>query len=226
MAKRKPTAKPVKKQSQARSAKAKARKPAAARKIAPANKLTAKARVEALEKKILKEKRQLTDLRRSLSPEAASDYALRTHDGSEIRLSEMFGAHSDLILVHNMGKGCPYCTLWADGFTGLVKHLENRVGFVVVSKDEVATQREFYESRGWNFRMYSSHGTSFNRDMRFETESGKQQPGVSAFHKDADGRIFRTGYTYFGPGDDFCAIWPMLDLLKSGPAGWEPKFTY
>jgi predicted dithiol-disulfide oxidoreductase (DUF899 family) len=74
--------------------------------------------------------------------------------------------------------------------------------------------------------MYSSHGTSFNKDMNFEAENGGQWPGVSAFHKDEAGRIFRTGYTYFGPGDDFCAVWPMLDLLEDGPNGWEPKFAY
>jgi predicted dithiol-disulfide oxidoreductase (DUF899 family) len=74
--------------------------------------------------------------------------------------------------------------------------------------------------------MFSSNGTSFNRDMGYENEKGGQMPGMSAFHKDESGRIFRTGTTLFGPGDDFCAVWPMLDLLKDGPAGWQPKYQY
>ncbi|MEW5796281.1 MAG: DUF899 family protein [Candidatus Zixiibacteriota bacterium] len=188
--------------------------------------MTVAQRIVALEEKIQNDKKELAALRKAQSPEEIADYVLKAHDGSQIRLSEMFGAHTDMILVHNMGKGCRYCTLWADGFTGFTKHLENRAAFVVVSKDPFDIQRDFYNSRGWNFRMYSSHGTTFNRDVSFETETGGQMPGVSAFYKDDNGRIFRTAYAYFGPGDDFCAVWPMLDLLKTGPDGWEPQYSY
>ncbi len=183
-------------------------------------------KIRAMEEKILNEKKELTELRKKVAPEPVPEYIFKTHDGSEIKLSELFGNHRDLILVHNMGKRCPYCTLWADGFTGVTQHLENRAGFVVISKDDVETQRDFYQSRGWNFKMYSSHGSTFNRDMKFETEEGSQLPGVSAFFKDDDGRIFRAGYTNFGPGDDFCGLWHMLDLLKDGADGWEPQFEY
>lgn len=189
-------------------------------------KVSVGAQIVGLEEKIRKEKKELASLRRKLAPQEVSDYVFKAHDGSEIKLSEMFGPHKDLIMVHNMGKGCPYCTLWADGFVGFTKHLENRGAFVVISKDPFDIQRDFYQSRGWNFRMYSSHGTTFNRDVKFENEKGGQAPGVSAFYKDDSGRIFRTAYTYFGPGDDFCAVWPMLDLLKDGPSGWEPKYSY
>jgi predicted dithiol-disulfide oxidoreductase (DUF899 family) len=183
-------------------------------------------RIETLEKKILQGKKELAELRKRLAPEEVSDYVFKAHDGSEAKLSEMFGTHKDLILVHNMGKACRYCTLWADGFVGLTKHLEDRAGFVVISKDDVDTQREFYRSRGWNFKMYSSYGTSFSRDMKFEHDNGAQMPGVSSFYKDESGKIFRVGYAYFGPGDDFCALWHMLDLIKDGSAGWEPKYDY
>ena len=183
-------------------------------------------RIVALETKILKEKQQLVALRRKLTPAEVPDYVCKAHDGTQVRLSEMFGTNKELIVVHNMGKHCPYCTLWADGFVGLTKHLENRAAFVVISKDDVDSQREFYQSRGWNFRMYSSHETTFNRDVKFEKEDGGQMPGVSAFFKDDSGRMFRAAYTYFGPGDDFCALWHMLDLLKDGSAGWEPKYRY
>lgn len=184
------------------------------------------AQIVALEEKIVKEKQSLAALRKKLAPQEVSDYVFKKHDGSQIKLSEMFGSHKDLILVHNMGKGCRYCTLWADGFTGFTKHLENRAAFVVISKDPFDIQRDFYQSREWNFKMYSSHESTFNRDMKFEKENGGQMPGVSAFYKDDSGRIYRMAYTYFGPGDDFCAVWPILDLLKDGPSGWEPKYFY
>jgi predicted dithiol-disulfide oxidoreductase (DUF899 family) len=182
--------------------------------------------IVALEERLLKGKKELAELRKKLKPVEIPDYVFRKHDGSEIKLSEMFGSSKELILVHNMGKGCPYCTLWADGFVGFTKHLENRAAFVVISKDPFDIQRDFYNSRAWNFKMYSSHGTTFNRDVNFETETGGQMPGVSAFFKDENGRIYRAAFTYFGPGDDFCALWHMLDLLKDGQAGWQPKYFY
>jgi predicted dithiol-disulfide oxidoreductase (DUF899 family) len=181
------------------------------------------AEIEAHEKNLLEQKKKLAELRKTAPPEEIGDYTFKAHDGSEINLADLFGDHQDLILVHNMGKSCPYCTLWADGFVGLTKHLENRAGFVVVSKDDVDTQRKFYDSRGWNFRMFSSHDSTFNRDMGYEDEKGGQHPGVSAFHKDESGKITRIGHTWFGPGDDFCAVWPMaanrLSWLFTGSIG-------
>ena len=62
-----------------------------------------------------KAQQRFKELRRQTPPETVPDYELRGTDGV-VRLSEMFGAKSDLILIHNMGAGCPYCTMWADGF--------------------------------------------------------------------------------------------------------------
>jgi predicted dithiol-disulfide oxidoreductase (DUF899 family) len=231
--KAKKVAKPMKKMAKGAKKLMKAKKPAAKKRVASAPKAKPMAKalplgqqIEALEKQIYEGKKQLSSLRKKLPLEEVGDYVFKAHDGSEVKLTEMFDAHNDLILVHNMGRGCKYCTLWADGFTGFTKHLENRAGFVVISKDDVEIQKDFYQGRGWNFKMYSSFGTTFNKDMKFENETGGQMPGVSAFHKDESGKIYRTGYTWFGPGDDFCAVWPMLDLLKDGQAGWEPQYSY
>ena len=38
----------------------------------------------------------------------------------------------DLIVIHNMGASCPYCTLWADGFNGIYDHLADRAAFVAL----------------------------------------------------------------------------------------------
>lgn len=130
------------------------------------------------------------------------------------------------MVVHNMGKSCPYCTLWADGFNGVVDHLGNRAPFVVVSPDDPKTQADFRKSRGWKFEMLSAAQSDFTRDMGFAAEDGSPWPGVSTFRKDADGKIYRTAKTWFGPGDDFCAVWHLLELLPEGVDGWEPKYKY
>jgi predicted dithiol-disulfide oxidoreductase (DUF899 family) len=179
-----------------------------------------------LDDTIREQKQNLVALRRKAKPEPVGAYTFTDHNGARVMLTELFGDKSDLLLIHNMGRHCAYCTLWADGLNGLTPHLENRAAFVVVSKDDPETQKSFYQSRGWTFRMVSSFGTTFNSDLGFEDATGHQMPGVSAFYKDAAGQVTRTGYAYFGPGDDFCALWPMLDLLEEGAAGWAPKFAY
>lgn len=178
------------------------------------------------EEELVKAKERLAELRRQLPREEVKDDTLKAWDGGEARLSSFFGDKKDLILIHNMGTGCSYCTMWADGFNGVFHHLENRAGFVVVSPNDCETQKKFALSRGWKFKMYSAKGTSFNKDLGFENEKRGAQPGVSVFRKEPDGKIFRVSKAEFGPGDDFCAVWHLFNLLAEGPAGWEPKFSY
>lgn len=177
------------------------------------------------EEELVKAKERLAELRRQSPKEEVQDYALKGWDGKDAPLSSFFGNKKDLILIHNMGTGCSYCTMWADGLNGVLHHLENRTGFVVVSPNDPETQKKFATGRGWKFRMYSAKGTTFNKDMEFENEKGAAQPGVSVFRKE-NGKILRVGKAGFGPGDDFCAVWHLFDLLAEGPAGWEPKFRY
>lgn len=151
------------------------------------------------------------------------DYFFKDHKGKQISLSHLFGRKHELILIHNMGVLCPYCTLWADGFNGVIHHLENRAAFVVVSPDDPKIQDKFRKSRKWQFKMVSSIGSSFSKDMGFERKKDPY-PGVSAFIRDKQGKIFRTGKAPFGPGDKFCALWHLFDLLPK--KSWEPKHRY
>ncbi len=181
--------------------------------------------IEDLEQRLQEEKQRLAALRKQMPPEAIDDYEFTANDGSKKRLSEMFGDRDELMLIHNMGKGCAYCTLWADGFNGLHQHLQNRVSFVLVSPDDHQTQVQFAASRGWKFPIYSHKGSTFSKDLGFE-QDGKQWPGVSTFRKLDDGSIERVAWAYFGPGDDYCSFWHLLELLPEGVASWQPKFKY
>ncbi len=82
-------------------------------------------------------RRQISDLRgkirevqQSVEPEEVGDYTFATRDGP-VRLSQLFGDKASLFVIHNMGASCPYCTLWADGFNGLLPHIENHAAFAV-----------------------------------------------------------------------------------------------
>ncbi len=174
-------------------------------------------------------RRRLVKLRRQLPPEPVRDYVLKNASGPE-RLSEMFGDKDDLILVHNMGEGCSNCTMWADEFNGVCHHLQSRVAFVVVSPDSPSVQGDFARKRGWRFPMYSAEGTTFFRDMGFQWDEEEflsgYQPGVSVFRKKEDGTLVRVAKDFFGPGDLYCGVWHLFDLLPDGAAGWDPLFEY
>lgn len=167
---------------------------------------------------------KLSELHSKMPLHEVENYAFKTPTG-EISLKEMFGGHQEMILIHNMGKSCPYCTLWADGFQGMYGHFRNRAAFVMVNSDDPNVQREFAESRGWQFPMYSAKGNSFTKDMGFAGEEGDYLPGVSTFVL-KDGKIMRKTRAAFGPGDLYCSIWHMLNLLPNGVGNWQPKFSY
>jgi predicted dithiol-disulfide oxidoreductase (DUF899 family) len=184
-------------------------------------------RVAEIQKQIQNLRQELTEARRTAPPEPIGDYDLTRPTGEAVHLSDFFGDKDDLIVIHNMGTGCSYCTLWADGFVSMLPHLQDRAGFVVVTPDSPTVQRAFATSRNWTFPMASAEGTSFFADLGFDGGDGKSpQPGFSALHRNADGTIERTGRDDFGPGDDYAPIWHFFDALKDGTDGWEPKYRY
>ncbi|MGI9288093.1 MAG: DUF899 family protein [Pseudomonadales bacterium] len=172
---------------------------------------------------IMRLRGEIRELTQADSPEEVEDYAFTGQAGG-VRLAELFGDKTDLIVIHNMGASCSYCTLWADGFNGVVPHLEDRAAFVVISPDAPEAQAKFAESRGWKFKMLSHQGTSFAEDMGYKSEQGFE-PGISVFQK-RDGKVVRVSDRPMGPGDDFCAIWHMFDLIPEGANGWQPQYNY
>ena len=174
-------------------------------------------------RKIAAIRSDIRTLQAGIEPEAVPDYVFAA-PGGEVALSQLFGGKPDLFVIHNMGKGCPYCTMWADGFNGVLPHLQDRAAFVVATPDDPATQQAFAASRGWRFRMVSHANTSFAADMGYRRED-KYWPGVSVFRREGE-HIVRVSDTEFGPGDDFCTVWHLFDLLPAGADGWRARFSY
>ncbi len=179
-----------------------------------------------LEEELASVRAKLAEARRRAPKEEVSHYVFKGPGGTDVALEALFGDKPDLLVIHSMGKGCRFCTLWADGFNGVRDHLEDRAAFVVVSPDDPQDQAAFAAERGWKFRMVSARGTTFFKDMGFQREKGGAMPGVSAFRRGEDGRIYRVAHTRFGPGDDFCSVWHLFALLADGAGEWQPKFRY
>ncbi|MGD9899324.1 MAG: DUF899 family protein [Calditrichaceae bacterium] len=180
--------------------------------------------IETLESEIMEKQKLLAKLKRESPRESVSDYTLKGIKGP-VKLSTLFDHKQDLIIIHNMGIGCKYCTLWADGFNGLLDHLKNRAAFAVVSPDGPLVQQNFARERGWKFDMYSGEDSTFIEDMGFKSEIG-WMPGVSTFTMSADGKIFRVAHAVFGPYDPFNSIWHLFALLSEGINEWKPRFHY
>ena len=174
--------------------------------------------IEALENELLEKKKQLALLRQKLPNIKVKDYQFLNHNGSTTKLSEMFGKHQYLVVIHNMGQGCKYCTMWANGFEGIYKHFDDKAGFVLVNSDTVEKQKIFSAKQGWTYPVYSAVENSFTEDLGFQDDKSLW-PGTSTFTLKADGSIELMAQAVFGPGDDYCSVWHFYDLLPA-------KFDY
>lgn len=158
----------------------------------------------------------------------------------ERRLSELFEQpDKPLILVHFMfGKAqtapCPMCTMMADSYQGIARHLEQSANFAAVIAGDVAAFRAFARSRGWHdLRIVSAGESSIKRDSGVESDEGGQLPAISIFTRDADGTVrhFYSGGALMAEGeyrglDLTSPVWHFLDLLPGGRGDWLPSLDY
>ncbi|OUR95361.1 hypothetical protein A9Q84_16120 [Halobacteriovorax marinus] len=177
-----------------------------------------------LENQILELKSKIIELAHNLPEEEITNYKLLSLDGNKKSLLELFGDKDEMILIHNMGPYCPYCTLWADGFTGHTAYLESRCALVLETDFSVNELNDFKSKRNWNFKTLSSHGTTLKKDMGYKDDKGDNHPGFSTLFK-KDGKVYRHATAPFGPGDEYCAVWPMFSRLKNGINGWQPSYN-
>jgi len=166
-------------------------------------------------------------------------YVFDTLEGP-LTLADLFKGRSQLLIQHFMfapgwKQGCKSCSFMADHTDGMNRHLSHHdVSFVAVSRATLPEIQCFRERMGWSFRWVSSNRNSFNHDFRVSFSQdemasgsidynfgewdmiGEEWPGISAFFKDGDGRIFRT-YSAYGRGVEvMMGTYSMLDLTVKG----------
>lgn len=178
---------------------------------------------EQLEYEIMQKSARLAELRRGEEPKQVSDYAFTTSAG-QVSLSEMFGDRDRLLVIHNMGQGCRYCTLWADGINGIIGHLEDAMSVWLVSKDAPEVQRRMAMNRGWRMRT-ASHGGGNYMTEQCGMDEHANMPGAAVYERDGE-RILKAGRTFFGPGDLYSPMWHFLSLAGMGRDDWTPQFHY
>lgn len=156
-----------------------------------------------------------------------------------VLLSELFERPGDtLVLMHFMygkkqEKPCPMCTLWADGYDGIVPHLRQRTNFAVLVAGDVATFGAYGRSRGWrNVRVVSTATSDLKRRLGFEEADGTQWPGASIFRREGANILHAysvcaqlTEGEYRGM-DLLSPFWHFLDLTPDGRGDFMPKRSY
>jgi len=184
-----------------------------------------------INKEILELEQQIFELNLKLgelqkankSTEEITNYQFDTQNG-QISLLELFGDNDKLLMIHNMGQGCRYCTLWADGFNGFVPHLESAMSVVLVSKDSPEIQRKFANSRGWRFQLASHSGGDYIKEQTVQ-EDQTNMPGAAVYERKGD-KIYRKNSSVFGPGDLYCSMWSLLGLAGISDGDWTPQYNY
>ncbi len=153
----------------------------------------------------------------------------------ETRLSDLFDeGHDELLLVHFMfdpswEKGCPMCSMWADGYDAVARHVRERASFALVAKQEIVPFRRYARSRGWTrLRLLSAHDSSFIGDFGMEDPQLGQKPGISVFRRDPDGTIHHASTVdapldgKFRGVDLMSPVYNLFDLLPSGRGEFMP----
>jgi predicted dithiol-disulfide oxidoreductase (DUF899 family) len=194
----------------------------------------------AKEKEFTRMRDQLSQQRREIPWERVDkNYVFDGPDG-KVSLAELFAGKSQLIVYHFMfdpswEAGCKSCSFWADNYNPIIVHLNHRdANLVAISRAPLAKLQAYRKRMGWSFKWVSSSGNDFNYDYHVsytpdelakgegyynyrmgKTVSG-EMPGISVFHKDAEGNIFHTYSTYERGLDMLNGAYHMLDLLPKG----------
>ena len=200
----------------------------------------------------------VAEMRRALPPggEIREDFVFErigAHQRPErVRLSELFGEHSTLLLYSYMfgperDSPCPGCTHLLDCLDGAARHVPQRAAFYVVARSPIARLAAWAHARGWNhLRLLSTAGNGYSAHyygsttaltpaMRAERgyKDGEDwdEPMLNVFRKDGDTiRHFWGSELVFAPDDpgqdhrglDFAD--PVWGLLDTIPEGRGAEF--
>ena len=192
------------------------------------------------EKAFTRQREAMAESRRELPwLELTEPYIFDTPDG-ETNLAGLFGGRSQLVVYHFMfgpdwEEGCPSCSYLADHFDGAIVHLNHRdVSMVVASRAPLDKLEGYRKRMGWRFKWLSSLGSDFNGDyhVSFADEEiaggavyynyrmgqfpSEEAPGLSVFHKHANGDIFHTYSAYARGLDMLIGAYNLLDLVPKG----------
>ena len=162
-----------------------------------------------LRKELLRKEKELTRLRDRLNAERRElpwvrverNYVFET-SGGKVSLADLFGGRSQLVIYHFMfgpddEAGCKHCSLRADGFNGINRHLNHR------DVTMIGVSRAPYKKLAF-----------FNYALQDPGPSERE--GHSVFFRDRRGGVFHT-YSCYARGNDMLNVhYHYLDMVPKG----------
>jgi predicted dithiol-disulfide oxidoreductase (DUF899 family) len=176
--------------------------------------------IKSLEMRLYEDGCRLAELRAQQEPEPFEDFTLQTAEGPR-PLSSFLGPKGRLLVIHNMGESCDYCTLWADVLTACIPWMDEETGWLLVNGDSLKQQASHKAKWGWPYEMALDPDADFTTACGFMTPDGRY-PACSAFEL-IDGQLHRHGGAMFGPHDRFNPVWPLLALFPGAANAYEPR---
>jgi predicted dithiol-disulfide oxidoreductase (DUF899 family) len=178
------------------------------------------------------------------------EYRFQTDEGSA-SLADLFRGRSQLLIYHFMfgygfrltdeRRGCTGCSLVADHFDGVMRHLNGRgITLVCVSMAPLQELQDYKRQMGWKFPWVSSLGSDFNYDFgvafteaqqrsgadynfRHVAKAEPQKEGMSAFALQ-HGAVYHTYSTYARGVEALMGTYQFLDLAPYGRNEDELEF--
>jgi predicted dithiol-disulfide oxidoreductase (DUF899 family) len=208
--------------------------------VSPEEWLATRQQLLVKEKELTRLRDELSRERRALPWERVDKTYVFAGDAGKETLAQLFAGRSQLVVYHFMygpdvDVGCKSCSFWADGFNGVIAHLNARdVSLAAISRAPLQKLRAQAQRLGWSFKWVSSAGSDFNFDYQVsfppEVLAGREavynyarqkistadRPGVSVFFKDDEGSIFHTYSCYARGLDILNPAYHYLDLVPKG----------
>ena len=182
------------------------------------------------ERALVEKTRAVAALRRELPPggRLKEDYEFQWANdgrvGEPVRLSELFGDKSSLILYNFMfGPGwdnpCLSCTSVMDGFDRSSYQVSQDAAFCGIAKAPAGKIHEWASSRGWDqIDLVSGFGTTYQADYKCQGENDDLQWPILHVFRRHDDEIYHFWGTEL-QGNHVDTVWPYWNLMDFTPEG-------
>ena len=190
--------------------------------------------LRAREKAATRELDAIAAQRRRLPMVEMPDYTVIGPQGP-VRLVDLFGDHSHLIVYHHMWTDgatwqCPGCTGFTSQFTRLEFLGNYDARFVIVTNGPIAEALDYKARVGNQMDWYSSSESSFAADVDAPPGNGF---AVNVFLRDGD-TVYRTWNTAGRGVEQLGHVFGLIDVLPWGrqeewqdsPPGWPARPTF
>jgi predicted dithiol-disulfide oxidoreductase (DUF899 family) len=186
---------------------------------------------------LLKDEQALVDLTKAvaakrrtlpLGGELEEDYVFQWANdgkvGKRVKLSELFGDKSTLLLYSFMyGPGwdnpCPSCTSLMDGFDRSAYQVTRDAAFAGIAKAPAEKINAWAAQRGWTqIALLSGFESAFQADYKCQGDSDDMQLPVMHVFEKKGGKIYHFWATEL-PSNHVDTVWPYWNLMDFTPEG-------